>query len=201
MAIQTTQDASIIVGQREFLAFFRWDVSVLKNVVPDKPRQVERAMKMSMAKIKQQALNLENYDKRDVRTQFGALCWRSHNGKVQILLVTSKRSGRWIVPKGWPLDGATPAQTAVTEAWEEAGVTGKARTVCLGIYSYVKALPDSEKLPCVVAIFPLKVNSVAGEWPEKNRRKRKWVSPKKAAAMVQERELAGILLNFDPRDS
>lgn len=157
-------------------------------------------MKMSMAKIKQRALRLENYTKRDVRTQFGALCWRRKNGKVQILLVTSKKSRRWIIPKGWPQHGATPAEAAITEAWEEAGVSGKAKTVCLGIFSYVKALPDDESLPCVVAVFPLKVASLARDWPEKRLRKRKWVSPKKAAVLVQERELAGILVNFDPRD-
>jgi len=153
-----------------------------------------------MAKIKQQALNLENYNKRDVRTQFGALCWRRHNGKVQILLVTSKKSRRWIVPKGWPQDGTTPTQAATTEAWEEAGVSGKASTVCLGIFSHFKALPGDESLPCVVAVFPVKVTSLAHDWPEKRMRKRKWVSPRKAAALVQERELAGILLNFDPQD-
>lgn len=158
-------------------------------------------MKMSMAKIKQRALKLENYNKRDVRTQFGALCWRRRNGKVQILLVTSKKSRRWIIPKGWPQDGATPAEAAITEAWEEAGVSGKAKTVCLGIFSYVKALPGDESVPCVVAVFPVKVTSLAADWPEKRLRKRKWLSPRKAASIVQERELAGILMNFDPREN
>jgi 8-oxo-dGTP pyrophosphatase MutT (NUDIX family) len=158
-------------------------------------------MKMSMAKIKQQALNLEKYTKRDVRTQFGALCWRRRNGKVQVLLVTTRKSKRWIIPKGWPQDGATPAQAAITEAWEEAGVKGKVRTICIGIFSYLKGLPGDETLPCVVAVFPVKVTSLANDWPEKKMRKRKWVSPKKAAALVSERELAGILLSFDPRDT
>ena len=158
-------------------------------------------MKMSMTKIKQQALDLENYDKRDVRTQFGALCWRRRIGKLLILLVTSKRSRRWIIPNGWPQDGATPAEAASTEAWEEAGVKGKTRPVCLGIFSYLKMLPGDASLPCVVAVFPLKVTSLAGIWPEKSQRKRKWVSPRKAAAMVQERELAGIIMSFDPKDA
>ena len=153
-----------------------------------------------MGTIKQQALRLENFNKRDVRTQFGALCWRRRNGKAQILLVTSRKSRRWIVPKGWPQNGATPAEAATTEAWEEAGVTGKVSTVCIGIFSYLKALPGDESLPCVVAVFPLKVASLASNWPEKQTRRRKWLSPKKAAALVQERELASILLNFDPQD-
>ena len=157
-------------------------------------------MKLKMTRIKQQALDLENYTKRDVRTQFGALCWRRKNGKLQVLLVTSKRSRRWIVPKGWPQDGATPAQAAMTEAWEEAGAKGKVHPICLGIFSYLKVMPGDESLPCVVAVFPVKVNKLASDWPEKQLRKRKWVSPKKAASLVQEKELAGMLLHFDPKD-
>ncbi|MEL7345614.1 MAG: NUDIX hydrolase, partial [Pseudomonadota bacterium] len=73
-----------------------------------------------------------------MRTQFGALCWRIKNGETRILLVTSRRTKRWILPKGWPLHGATPAKAATREAWEEAGARGKARPICLGIYSYLK---------------------------------------------------------------
>ena len=155
---------------------------------------------MSLTKIKQQALALSRYDKRDVRTQFGALCWRRQNGRVQVLLVTSKRSGRWIVPKGWPMDGETPAEAALQEAWEEAGAKGKVRPVCLGIFSYVKGLTKGESLPCVVALFPVKVSSLASNWPERSERKRKWFSLKKAAAIVQEPELANLLKKFEPKD-
>ena len=58
----------------------------------------------------------------DARTQYGALCWRMHRGKVEVLLITSRDTGRWVIPKGWPIDGLAPAQTAAREAWEEAGV-------------------------------------------------------------------------------
>ncbi|MEN9850080.1 MAG: hypothetical protein RL128_243, partial [Pseudomonadota bacterium] len=58
------------------------------------------------------------------RTQYGALCWRMHRGKVEVLLITSRDTGRWVIPKGWPIDGLAPAQTAAREAWEEAGVEG-----------------------------------------------------------------------------
>ncbi|MFC6583776.1 NUDIX hydrolase [Sulfitobacter aestuariivivens] len=54
-----------------------------------------------------------------MRTQFAALCYRVKKGKVQVLLVTSRGTKRWIVPKGWPMDGKTPAQSAALEAWEE----------------------------------------------------------------------------------
>jgi len=154
--------------------------------------------KMSVAKIKQQTLDLENHSKRDVRTQFGAFCWRKRKNGHEVLLVTSRRSKRWILPKGWPVDGATPAEAALTEAWEEAGVVGKVRPICMGIYSYYKDLDEDTDLPCVVAVFPVKVKSLAKQWPEMKLRKRKWVSPKQASKLVQEPELAALLRNSDP---
>lgn len=153
---------------------------------------------MSLTRVKQRALNLPDVGKRDVRTQFGALCWRRKDDEVQVLLITSRRRKRWVLPKGWPMDGATPAEAALTEAWEEAGVEGAAKPVCLGIYSYDKELDDDTVMPCVVAVFPVKVKELADMWPEKPERQRKWVAPKKAAALVDEPELAAILAAFDP---
>lgn len=153
---------------------------------------------MSIGKTKQRPMKLANTGKRDVRTQFGALCWRVQKAEIEVLLVTSRNTGRWIIPKGWPTHNATPAESAATEAWEEAGVSGKVAPVCLGIYSYVKEMPNQGHLPCVVAVFPVKVRREADMWPEKSQRKRKWVSLKKAATMVQEPELRSIFKSFDP---
>jgi 8-oxo-dGTP pyrophosphatase MutT (NUDIX family) len=153
---------------------------------------------MSVTKIKQEALQLADHDKRNVRTQFGALCWRRRGDEVQVLLVTSKRSQRWILPKGWPMHDATPAEAALTEAWEEAGVVGKVKTICLGIFSYQKELSDESNLPCVVAVFPVKVKTLEKFWPEKEQRQRKWYSLKQAANLVDEPELSAILKKFDP---
>ena len=147
---------------------------------------------------KQRRLKLLDGGKRGVRTQFGALCWRRHEGEVQALLVTTRRSKRWIIPKGWPVDGATPAETAATEAWEESGVEGKARPDCLGIFSYDKGLVEGEEVPCVVAVFPIKVKSLKSAYPESDVRKRRWFPLKKAAKLVEEPELASILAGFDP---
>ena len=63
---------------------------------------------MTAPMIKQLPITVNSARKTDVRTQFAALCWRVMDGKVQILLITSRGSGRWIVPKGWPMDGQTP---------------------------------------------------------------------------------------------
>ncbi|NND18448.1 MAG: NUDIX hydrolase [Silicimonas sp.] len=155
---------------------------------------------MSLTRIKQRPLRLADGGKRDVRTQFGALCWRVVNDKVQVLLITSRRRKRWILPKGWPMDEATPVEAAQTEAWEEAGVTGKAKSVCLGIYSYIKEMDEGEQLPCVVAVFPVKVKKIRSDWPEKSMRRRKWMSLKEASKAVAEKELADIIAGFDPDD-
>ena len=153
---------------------------------------------MSLSRIKQRPIRLLDAGKRDVRTQFGALCWRIKVDRVQVLLVTSRRSRRWIVPKGWPVDGATPVEAAGKEAREEAGVTGKAKSVCLGVFSYTKDLGEDERLPCVVAVFPVKVTKQHGKWPEQDQRRRKWMSLKEASKAVDEKELASILEHFDP---
>lgn len=153
---------------------------------------------MTIRQPKQRPVKLEDGSKRDVRTQFGALCWRVKDDALQVLLITSRRSGRWIIPKGWPMDRETPAKAAQTEAWEEAGVDGKASPVCLGIYSYSKELDPGETLPCVVAVFPVEVKSLAKNYPERTDRRRKWFTPKKAAKLVAEPELATMLKNFDP---
>jgi len=154
---------------------------------------------MTLAKIKQRPIRMAPERKRDVRTQFGAICWRINKDKIQILLVSSRRTGRWVLPKGWPMDGETPAGAAMTEAWEEAGVDGKVSPICLGIYSYTKAFDGSDNLPCVVAVFPVKVRRLSSDWPEEGERRRKWFSLKKAAKEVGEPELRRILLDFDPR--
>jgi len=153
---------------------------------------------VTVANSKQRPIRLAVNDKRAVRTQFGALCYRIHDGKVEILLVTTRRSGRWIIPKGWPMDGETPAGAAATEAWEEAGVTGKLSHHVLGFYAYDKGYAG-DRMPCVVAVFPLKVKKVAKQFPERSQRRRKWVSLKKAAGMVTEPELRAMIKAFDPR--
>lgn len=133
-----------------------------------------------------------------VSTQFGALCYRVRNNKVQVLLVTSRETRRWIVPKGWPMNGATPHEAALQEAWEEAGVKGKLQGNSLGIYSYVKKQKRSHQ-PCVVVVFAIKVRTTAKAYPEAHERRRKWFSLKKAANKVQEPELRQMIETFDPK--
>ena len=149
--------------------------------------------------MKQLPLSLRAAHKSDIRTQFAALCYRIKNEKVSILLVTSRQTKRWILPKGWPMEGKTPAESAAIEAWEEAGVTGKVHDQCAGIYSYHKDADQKTAVPCIGLIYPLKVKKIATQFPERRERRRKWLSPKKAAARVDSPELAALLRSFDPK--
>ena len=152
---------------------------------------------MTVVKTKHKPQRLDVSHKHDVRTQFGALCYRVQDDHVQVLLVSSRGTGRWIIPKGWPMDGETPAGAAATEAYEEAGVEGKISDICLGIYSYTKTIPKGDNLPIVVAVFPFKVKRLLKDFPEAGQRKRQWFSLKKAAAMISEPELVPLISGFD----
>lgn len=131
------------------------------------------------------------------RTQVAALCWRIEDGKAQVLLVTSRETGRWVLPKGWPKAGMSDPDTARAEAWEEAGVEGQIGAQALGLYAYHKMLRPDAGVPCMVTVFPLKVRSLARDFPERGQRKRRWFSPRKAAQKVDEPELQDILRRFD----
>ena len=149
--------------------------------------------------VRQPNLSLQGARKNELRSQFGALCYRVRRGKVQILLITSRGSKRWITPKGWPMDGRTPAASAAQEACEEAGVTGRASDDCLGIYSYGKNIGTPEEMPCLVMLYPVEVKALAKKFPESGQRRRRWVSRKKAARLVMEPDLARMILSFEPR--
>lgn len=154
----------------------------------------------NMAKIvaKQLPLKLKRGRKTDARAQFAALCWRIKNDRIEVCLITSRTRGRWIIPKGWPMHKQTPANAAATEAYEEAGLRGEAVDMCLGVYSYKK--PDKlGKAPIVTMVYPLHVTHVHSKWPEKDERRRKWFSQKKAAKKLSEPELKQIVASFNPR--
>lgn len=152
-----------------------------------------------MAKLPAQQIPLKfrTGRKTDVRAQFAALCWRVVDEQVQICLVTSRTRGRWILPKGWPMHNQTPAAAAATEAWEEAGLRGEALDICLGIYTYIKPLGETNT-PIVAMVYPVHVQQVATRWPERKQRRRKWFSLEKAAEKITEPALQKIIATFDP---
>jgi len=127
--------------------------------------------------------------------QLAALCWRrgAADGGVEVLLVTSS-TGRWILPKGWPMSGKTPAQTAMTEAWEEAGVSkGKVSRRPVGSFIGLKRTLAGDDLSCQTKVYAVKVQKSVKEYPESDRRGLVWVSPALAVTMVTEDGLRDIL--------
>ena len=136
--------------------------------------------------------------KRGMRTQFGALCYRLRKGKLEVMLITSRRTRSWIVPKGWPMDGVSPALSAAREAYEEAGVEGRVYETSIGMYSYTKTLSADKTMPCAVMVYPIKVKTIHDSYPEKKQRTRRWFKLADAAKQVREPELAHLLRTFNP---
>ncbi|MFM8375194.1 MAG: NUDIX hydrolase [Phenylobacterium sp.] len=129
--------------------------------------------------------------------QFAALPWRLNpEGAVEVLLITSRETRRWVVPKGWPMKGLKPHQAAAREAWEEAGVEGRIGSRRVGAFDYDKRLSGGALQPVRVEVYPLRVEVVHDAWPEASQRERSWVAPSEAAGRVDEPGLARILSTF-----
>jgi 8-oxo-dGTP pyrophosphatase MutT (NUDIX family) len=131
------------------------------------------------------------------RQQFAALPWRaSAETGVEILLVTSRDTKRWIIPKGWPMKGRKPHIVAAIEAQQEAGLNGKVEKEKLGAFSYRKRLESGGAVDCVVDVYPLRVARQRKKWPEKGQRVTYWFPFADAAQQVDEIELREIILAF-----
>ncbi|TWF58952.1 NUDIX hydrolase [Neorhizobium alkalisoli] len=134
------------------------------------------------------------------RVQYGALCFRQVEGNsgIEILVITSRDTGRWVIPKGWPMKRKKPHQAAATEAWEEAGVRGKANKVTVGRYIYLKELDNGDVTPVMVELYQVKVTEIREDFKERGQRVLAWVSPDEAARRVREVELKSVLVHFKP---
>ncbi|WP_245820536.1 NUDIX hydrolase [Flavimaricola marinus] len=131
-----------------------------------------------------------------VHTQLAALCHRKGKKGREVLLVTSS-NGRWILPKGWPIDGLNSCDAAMVEAWEEAGVKkGKVSRKALGSFLSTKLSSEGDEEPCLTKVYAIKVQKTLEDYPESDRRDRIWVSPTKAAKMVTEDGLRALLLDL-----
>lgn len=132
--------------------------------------------------------------KRPRQFQVAALCYREKGNRTEVLLVTSRDTGRWILPKGWPVDGMGAADAALKEAWEEAGVkAGELDHDAIGSFDYEKRLDGGYKAPFYAQVFKVKVTEMTDSFPEIHQRKRNWVAPEQAANMVREPGLKEIL--------
>ncbi|PTE12349.1 NUDIX hydrolase [Mesorhizobium helmanticense] len=137
------------------------------------------------------------------RLQVAALPWRDIGPSVEIMLITSRDTGRWVLPKGWPEAKEPLCEAAAREAGEEAGLRGTISHIEVGRYFYAKALASGEEVPCEVLVFPLQVDKIADRWKEKRARTRKWVTSTEAVHMVNEPDLCEIIADFcsNPRGS
>jgi 8-oxo-dGTP pyrophosphatase MutT (NUDIX family) len=135
------------------------------------------------------------------RLQVAALPWRRTGDGIEMMLITSRDTGRWVLPKGWPEEGEALHDAAAREAIEEAGISGGIATAAAGSYFYNKIHSSGAESPCEVNVFPLEVKEVASKWREKGQRKRKWVKPREAARMVNEPDLVKLIVRFSAEAS
>jgi len=119
----------------------------------------------------------------------------NHDGLVVVLLVTSRQTGRWVIPKGWPWPDREEWISAAEEAREEAGVLGTMHPTRIGSYKYDKRQPTGV-LPVHVTVFRLEVTAELATWPECDQRKRCWFSRTEAAAAVEEPELQNLIMQL-----
>jgi len=127
------------------------------------------------------------------RRQVAALPLRqAKDGALKILLVTSRDTGRWIIPKGWPSKRFKDSKAAAREARQEAGVKGKILREALGSYRYIKReLGDGT--PIDVNVFLLRVRKSFKQWPEKSERRRAWFNVQEAASNVSDPGLSSLI--------
>jgi 8-oxo-dGTP pyrophosphatase MutT (NUDIX family) len=128
------------------------------------------------------------------RRQVGVLPFRRMpDGSFMIMLITSRESRRWVIPKGWPMKGRKPYDAAAREAYEEAGLLGTVGKRPLGFYLYEKRLKSRDAVLCQVKVFPLEVRKQLKHWPERHQREDRWFKPSEAADAVAEAGLAAII--------
>lgn len=128
--------------------------------------------------------------------QMAALCHREADDGREVLLITSSR-GRWILPKGWPIDGKTGGETALQEAWEEAGVkSGKVAKEPFGTFLTTKRYDKGPDLPCETSVYAIKVKKVTDNFPEVDKRERRWVKIPEAVDLVEDPGLRRLLVDF-----
>jgi len=130
-----------------------------------------------------------------IERQYGAVPYRRSDDGLQFMLVTSRRTGRWIFPKGGWMAGLSPWECAAQEALEEAGVEGRIGERPLGTYQTIK-VRNTGTAPIEVEMYPLAVDVVLSDWPEKAQRKRRWASRDEACIMLSEPQLIVIVRDF-----
>jgi 8-oxo-dGTP pyrophosphatase MutT (NUDIX family) len=126
--------------------------------------------------------------------QYAALPWRrGADAAIEVMLLTSRDTGRWVIPKGWPVRGLSPALSAAHEAREEGGIVGQLNERSIGRYHYQKRLTDGSSVLCAVEVFAMEVDRQLKSWPERKERRTQWFALQEAAGAVDEPELAALI--------
>lgn len=132
--------------------------------------------------------------------QVAALPFAPRDGGFEVLMITARRDGRWILPKGWPEGGEAYCDGAAREAREEAGVDGSVHPSPIGDFTYQKVMRQGYRVPSQVFVFALWVRETLDSWPEKAARKRRWVTLAEAASLAEDAGLARFLRDFAETD-
>lgn len=136
---------------------------------------------------------------REPRSQYAALPWRrAENGQIEILLISSRETRRWVIPKGWPMKRVKSPDCASREAFEEAGVEGDIRRKKVGVFHYEKRLASGRVQPVRVSVFSMLVRRECEDYPEKGQRDRLWTTQLEASLLVDEPELKLLIAAFRP---
>ena len=130
-----------------------------------------------------------------IRFQSAVIPYRKKNKTLQIMLITSRGSGRWVLPKGNIEADMTPRQSAIVEAFEEAGINGRVPKSRFGEYVYQK-VDKKKKMSCRVEVFEMQVTTILTNWPEKFQRNRSWMTIEEAVDSINEKELKTMLKSF-----
>ena len=128
--------------------------------------------------------------------QYAALPYRLRGREVQVMLITSRRTRRWIIPKGWPMDGLKPQEAAAREAAEEAGIVGQIADRPIGSYRYVKRLKGERAVPVQVIVFPFRVDDQVPAFREQGQRMLRWLAYQEAASRIAEPSLQRLIRDF-----
>lgn len=132
--------------------------------------------------------------------QCAALPFQERDGETHVLLVTSRETKRWVLPKGWTEKPGRGAEQAQREAFEEAGIIGRISPEAIGAYAYPKRLGSGATVTCDVEVFALAVERLMEDWPEKSQRERRWFTLSEAAMAVDDGGLVTLMLQLAAPD-
>lgn len=133
---------------------------------------------------------------KSVGIQYAALPYRIARRRVEIMLITSRETRRWVVPKGWPMKGLKPHDAAAVEAAEEAGLIGEIDDRPIGSYNYLKRLKAGQSIAVQVSVYPFRVQAQVESWKEQGQREFRWFRYQKAASLVAEPSFRKLIRQF-----